>query len=272
MLAAKSGAAVFERQLLELAQSLAAAQPRMAPLLNLTNAVLLAAEKSAARPNPAEAVNEAACAFAGGMEKHAEEAAVRFSSCLKKRSVILTLSSSDTVKRALMHAWRRKRLERVILTESRPLLEGRQMAVELGRAGVPVTLIVDAAMLEAMRAADVALAGADAVTVQGVVNKTGTALLALTARACRKPIYAVCSSEKLLPAGLKLAGEPLRDPGEILPRRSPGVTVMNRYFDLTPLGQLTGIITEAAVLSPAEVRHLLRRSAVHPALSSVQGS
>lgn len=270
LLAAKAEGAGFEEQLLAMAQLLAAAQPRMASLLNLTNAVLLAAEKSAGKAGLTEAVSEAAYAFAGGMEKHAEKAAVRFSSCLKKRSVILTHSSSDSVKQALAYAWRRKRLERVIVTESRPLFEGRRLAVELGRDGIPVTIIADAAMLDALRAADAALVGADAVTVEGVVNKTGTALLALAARVCRKPFYVLCGSEKLLAAGLKLADEPARDPRELLPQVARGVTVMNRYFDLTPLEWLTAVITEDGMLAPAELKKSLRRLRVHPALLSTQ--
>jgi len=56
--------------------------------------------------------------------------------------------------------------------------------------------------------ADVVLVGADAITEQGAVNKTGTHLLALAARAAGVPMYAVADSGKLSPGPLAALAHP----------------------------------------------------------------
>ena len=86
---------------------------------------------------------------------------------------------------------RRGRLERVLCTESRPLLQGARLTVyELRRLGIAHELIVDsaAAGLIASGAADAVILGCDRVAVNGdVANKVGTYDLALAANAAGIP-------------------------------------------------------------------------------------
>ena len=53
------------------------------------------------------------------------------------------------------------------------MLEGQRLTRELARAGIAVELGVDAALAMFTEHADMALVGADSVTVGGVVNKLG---------------------------------------------------------------------------------------------------
>src|SRR6202041_392952 len=85
----------------------------------------------------------------------------------------------------------RGRLELVIATESRPLLQGARLTVyELARLGIPHQLIVAsaAAGLIAGGAVDAVIVGCDRVAANGdVANKVGTYGLALAARAAGIP-------------------------------------------------------------------------------------
>src|SRR5439155_757572 len=66
-----------------------------------------------------------------------ERAARRLPGVLPGRAVVLTLSSSEVVYRALLAARRRGRLARVVVAESRPGREGEALARRLAARGVP---------------------------------------------------------------------------------------------------------------------------------------
>jgi translation initiation factor 2B subunit (eIF-2B alpha/beta/delta family) len=236
------------------------AQPVMAPLVNLSNAALLAGD----RPSR---VKSAVSRFLKGMDAAGRAVSASAASLLGDGATVMTHSSSETVRRALIQAARAGRRLRVIVTESRPLYEGRAMAEQLGEAGIPVVLIADAALLALMPEADLVMVGADALTSRFLVNKAGTSLAALAARSLGKRFYALAGSEKFVPAPYRLPQEPPKPPAELLKRPPANVTVRNLYFDATPLAWLTGIVTERGVLRPAELRPLLRRMTLHPALS-----
>jgi translation initiation factor 2B subunit (eIF-2B alpha/beta/delta family) len=102
--------------------------------------------------------------------------------------------------------------------------------------GIPVTVIVDAAMYRFLPRAQMVFVGADSISPRGLVNKTGTALLALAAAKLSVPMYALCGSEKFLPESYEPPAEP------------------PNYFESTPLEYLTGIVTEDGVLRPTEIR------------------
>jgi translation initiation factor 2B subunit (eIF-2B alpha/beta/delta family) len=87
----------------------------------------------------------------------------------------------------------------VIVCESRPLCEGVAMAQRLAAAGLHVTVITDAQAGVFVEEADLVLLGADAVTPAGVVNKVGSRLLALAAKAAGVPVVAVTDSLKVSP-------------------------------------------------------------------------
>jgi translation initiation factor 2B subunit (eIF-2B alpha/beta/delta family) len=118
------------------------------------------------------------------------------------------------------------------------------MAGRVGALGIPVTLIVDAAVYRFLPRAQMVFVGADSISPRGLVNKTGTSLVALGASKLGVPVYALCGREKFLPESYEPPPEQPRNPREILECDVPNVTVENYYFDTTPLEYLTGIVTE----------------------------
>ena len=226
--------------------AVAGAQPTMAPLYNLARAAAASGDV------------ETACRdFLASLERNATAVARHGALLVPGGGVVLTHSYSSAVLEALLAAHRDGRHFRVIATESRPLREGLKLAERLGAACIPVTVIADAAIAAFLPRCRVAMVGADAVSAKGVTNKTGTALLALAAAPAGVPLYALCGSEKFLPASCDLPAEPPKNPRELLVCDLPNVTAENFYFESIPLERFAGVITEDGLLTPGEVERVL---------------
>jgi len=245
------------------ARSLVSAQPTMAPMWNLANEVLWAMERREAT------IEQAAVAFTEKLSNDSAAVVRHAANLICEAGVVLTHSYSATVRDSLLLAANTGSRFQVIVTEARPMCEGSRLAEELAHAGIEVTLIVDSAMLGGISRAELALSGVDSVSDAGLTNKTGTALLAVAARATGVPIYATCGSQKFLPMGCPEPAEPPKPAEEISRVAAPGLRVENYYFDRTPLDQFNGIVTEDGVVTPAEVRERLGHSRLHPALAGV---
>jgi len=238
----------------------------MAPLVQLANDVLWAGDAARSTAEAVERVGQACEGFRQRADRAGAEIARHAARLIPDGSTVLTHSASDTVLRALVLARARNKRFGVICTESRPVSEGRAMAAKLAAARIPVTLIIDAAAAIHLKHARIVMVGADAVSLGGLINKAGTALLAAAASRLRKPVYALCDSTKLVPPGYRLSAEAPKDPREILGESLAGVSVSNLYFDLTPLDWLTGVVTEEGISTPAEIRRRLRRLRCHESL------
>jgi translation initiation factor 2B subunit (eIF-2B alpha/beta/delta family) len=221
----------------EVAEALIAAQPSMAPMVNL-------ARRAAAAGDVPAACRE----FLDAMDRAGASIAARAAALIADGMTVLTHSSSSTVLAAFERAREAGTRFSVIAGESRPQLEGVSVAGRLGRAGIPVTLIADAAVSRSLPRAQLVFVGADSVSAESVVNKIGTALVALAARALDVPVYVLCGSEKFLPASYALPPEPAKNPREILDRELPNVTPENYYFEAVPRAWFTGIVTEDGIL------------------------
>jgi methylthioribose-1-phosphate isomerase len=151
----------------------------------------------------------------------------------------------------------------VWVSETRPRNQGAALtAWELGRAGVPHTVVVDNACGQLMRngMVHVCLVGADRIAANGdVANKVGTYLKALAAHDCGVPFYVLAPTSTIDHFTSNGAGIPIeeRDPSEVLALGGVGLapegaTARNWAFDVTPARLITGIITERGLV-PATV-------------------
>jgi methylthioribose-1-phosphate isomerase len=142
----------------------------------------------------------------------------------------------------------RGRLERVLATETRPLLQGARLTTyELRQLGIPYELVVDSAApgLIAAGAVDAVVVGCDRVAANGdVANKVGTYGLALAANAAGIPFVVAGPSSTIdrdCPSGEQIAIEE-RDSGEL--GAPPGTPCRNPAFDITPAHLVTALVTE----------------------------
>jgi len=170
----------------------------------------------------------------------------------------LTHSLSDSVLRTLRAVARQRKNIGIIATESRPLLEGRRTLEAAAEIGFTSQLIPDAAMASRVKDATVALVGADAILPSGAfVNKTGTFLLALSASYFGVPLYVAAETTKVDPRTVEghppILGE--RSPEELTQGWKPprGVTVWNKFFELTPGEFVEAYVTEQGLVGPGSI-------------------
>jgi len=153
---------------------------------------------------------------------------------------------------ALGAAWERGLLERVLVDETRPLLQGARLtAWELEQAGIPHAVIADSAAgwLMARGEVDLVITGADRVAANGdAANKIGTYSLAVLAAHHRIPFVVVAPTSTVDPHTPDGSGIPIeeRDPAEVTAR----FPARNPAFDVTPATLLAAIVTEDGVHRP----------------------
>lgn len=159
----------------------------------------------------------------------------------------------------------------VWVDETRPVLQGARLTTwELGRLGIPHTLVVDGAAggLMARREVDLVVVGADRVAANGdVANKVGTYSLAVLARHHGIPFVVAApwsTVDLATPAGTAIAVEE-RSPTEVTDvggvRMAPARTsAANPAFDVTPARLVHALVTERGVIT-RPTRALLARLA-----------
>ena len=150
---------------------------------------------------------------------------------------------------ALRAAAERGLLERVLVDETRPLLQGARLtAWELERSGIPHAVIADSAAgsLMAQGEVDLVVTGADRIAANGdTANKIGTYSLAVLAAHHRIPFYVVAPTSTLDRETPDGSGIPIeeRDPAELTTR----FPARNPAFDVTPAALIAAIVTEDGV-------------------------
>lgn len=241
------------------ARALTSARPSMAPLTNLV-AQALDQVITGAKGASVATLRRLTRSAAEDAARFSEEAVVAAAAHAREylRGDVLTHSYSATAIAALASA--RARVRRVLVTESRPLYEGRGAAQELAAAGLKVSLITDAQAGVFVPQVQAVAVGADSVLDDGsVVNKAGTYLLALAALAARVPFYVISETLKIAPwpaDTVQLEEKAAREVAAGLPG---DVQARNVYFDRTPARLVTALVTEQGTLSRREVRRLAQR-------------
>ena len=168
----------------------------------------------------------------------------------------------------ITRAWADGKRVHVFVDETRPLLQGARLtAWELGRAGVPHTIVTDSMAAVVMREGRVqrVFVGADRVAANGdFANKIGTygvAVLAHHHQVAFHPVAASTTVDLATPDGSHIPIEE-RDGAEVRgvagsfgrvrwsPETSP---VYNPAFDVTPAALVTSLVVDRAVLTRDEL-------------------
>lgn len=225
-----------------LAGQLVSAQPSMGVILNLAHGIDARAGHSTGRDMLAYLDD-----FQAAMEGHVRIIAQRTAALLKDRKTVMTYSASSTVLESLLAARTAGLRFRVVVPESRPMNEGRDMMIALSKAFVPVLYMTDAAAMSMLSAGniDAVLIGGDALYRNGFVCKAGSRAIASLCRAGKVPLYGLCGTEKIVPRALSgrfvIADKPAR---ELTDFKGRSAKVENRYFEIVPVRMFTGIVTD----------------------------
>jgi len=173
----------------------------------------------------------------------------------------LATGAYGTALGVLRAAWEAGKHFSVWVDETRPLLQGARLtAWELGKIGIPYTLIPDGAAgsLMQQRKVDLVILGADRIAANGdTANKIGTYGLAVLARYHDIPFYVAAPLSTVdfaIPDGSHIPVEE-RAGEEVthvlgLAVAPLGAPALNLAFDVTPHDLISGIITEKGVLVP----------------------
>jgi methylthioribose-1-phosphate isomerase len=183
---------------------------------------------------------------------------------------MLCTGGIGTAQGAILTAHRAGKRVHVWVDETRPVLQGARLtAWELGRLGVPRTLVADGAAgsLMAGGKVDLVLVGADRIAANGdVANKIGTYGLAVLAQHHGIPFYVAApfsSVDRSTPSGAHIIVEE-RDPAEVraplgVQMASADTPVANPAFDVTPAELVSAIVTEHGVIR-SPFQETLRRA------------
>ncbi len=253
----------------EAAYGMICGQPEMASIVGLLNNLFFAATSARDYAAALDRVQKTATSFVEEMEKARRDVVRKARGLLPADVSVLTHSYSSTISAALITAVQSGRHLKVYCHESRPRYEGRRMARELSEAGIEVIFAIDAAIYANLTQCELVLVGADSLTEQGVMNKIGTAALAVSAQTLSIPVYVLADTTKIWPSGL---GSPIvstHPAHEIWENFQDDVTVINSYFDLAPWPAIAGVVTEHGLMTTAEIRTASRDRPVHPNMQAL---
>jgi translation initiation factor eIF-2B subunit delta len=176
---------------------------------------------------------------------------------------------------------------RVIVVDSRPLLEGKQMLRKLRVAGIDCSYILLNALTYVMRDVTKVYLGASALMSDGgVLGRVGTACVALSAHMHNIPVLVCCESYKISNRVQleSITGNELGDPAQVAITSTihvgsednanssttnkmnvlkdwleiDNLRLLNLLYDLTPSDFVSGIVTELGIIPPTSVAVLLR--------------
>lgn len=193
------------------------------------------------------------------LNKASKQIGAKGSALVKSGNVIMTHCHSGEALAVIKQAWHDKKKISAIATETEPRHQGIKTVKELAALGIPVTLIEDGAIGYFIHEADMVIVGADAIRAEGLINKTGTSLMALAAYQNKKPFYVAADTLKLDRRKKFIIEErPVKEVYADIHERLKGVKVRNPAFDITPWKFISRVITEKGVMTQANILRLIR--------------
>jgi translation initiation factor eIF-2B subunit delta len=116
---------------------------------------------------------------------------------IENGDVILTYASSSVVEKTLVRAHKAGISFSVIVVDSKPLFEGKQLARKLVNQGLKVKYFLITGASHAVKQASKVLLGAHAMMSNGrLYSRVGTALVSMLAHSQSLPVIVVCESVK----------------------------------------------------------------------------
>jgi len=186
---------------------------------------------------------------------------------LRDDDVVLVYARSSAVESVLLRAQADGTRFRVIVVDSRPKLEGKQLLKRLHAVGVDCTYIMINALSYVMKEVTKVFLGASGMLSNGhVISRVGTATVAMMAHTSKVPVLVCCETYKFSEKVLldSICTNELGDPDELQSRELSewrdvaDMKLLNLVYDLTPIDFVTLVITELGNLPPTSVPVVIR--------------
>ncbi len=242
----------LHERLWDLGVQLARARPSMASLANKIGYLFNELDKVSDLKEYRSMVSHVGTEIINSSKLNKRLIAENLKTVVSEAKNVFTYSYSGTVVDVIREIGYRN----VVVTESRPMMEGKRLAKELGEVGFNVLLVVDGAAGMYITAADICIIGADSVQYNGsAVNKVGSKLLGYAAKDHGIPFYVLCDTSKFnvlnyLGSSIELEE---KTPDEVS-EPMKNVTIKNPYFEVVPPELITGVITEEGLMEPLDIR------------------
>ena len=185
---------------------------------------------------------------------------------IRDGDIILTYGKSSIVQQIIIDAFRSKKKFKVVVVDSRPMFEGKNLARVLASLGLEVQYTLSQAISHAIKDVTKVLLGAHAMMSNGrLYSRVGTAIVAMTAKEADIPVIVCCESIKFTDrvALDSIVTNELAPPDELTLqddssslskwRDMPNLQLLNLMYDLTPAEYITMVITEYGSLPPSSV-------------------
>ena len=186
---------------------------------------------------------------------------------IKDGDIVMTYAKSNVVQSAVVEAFRQGKSFKVIVVDSRPMFEGKNLAHALADLGIEVQYCLINGIDRLSKSATKVFLGAHAMMSNGrLYSRVGTALVAMSANEIGIPVIVCCESVKLTdrvaldsfvhnevapPEELVLPG--VHSSGLAAWRDVPNLHLLNLLYDLTPAEYITMVITEYGSIPPSSV-------------------
>lgn len=228
-------------------------------LFNSTKSQNFSISDSELKPIIIEAVSEIINEIETGVQNIAAQSLEH----IHANEVILTLGKSETVEAFLKNAARKRKFH-VIIAENAPYLEGHELALNLSKVGLDVTLISDAAIFTIISRVNTIIIGTRGIFANGGLKAhVGTYSLALAAKHHNIPLIVCANLFKLSPEYYVDSNNlpDLMPADDILTNNfHPNITVINPSFEYVPPELITLFIFNTTKNAPSYVYRLLRET------------
>ncbi|WOF16755.1 ribose 1,5-bisphosphate isomerase [Methanoplanus sp. FWC-SCC4] len=247
----------FQREMEKASEVLLKTRPTAVSLPNAVNIVMREVRAAGTIEDAKEKLTKTADSFIEDSINSVSKIAEFGSRHIKDGDTILTHCNSEAALACIIKAHEDGKEIEVFATEVRPRNQGLITIKTLNDAGIKTSFIVDSAARYYMKRVNLAITGADAITVNGaVVNKIGTSQIALCAKESRTPLIVAAETYKFAPKTVSgdLIDIEERPSSEVLDdsilKDLKNVRVRNPAFDVTPAAYIDLIITEKGAIPP----------------------
>ena len=190
---------------------------------------------------------------------------------IKDGDVVMTYVYDPTIETTLLQALEKGIDFRVVVVDARPhvsklAVQGKQLLRRLASEGLKCTYVDLSAVSYVMQSVTKVLLGAETMLSNGVaMGYSGTATIALVARAFNKPVLFCCESYKFSEKVQldSIVSNEQGDEKELFlnaKEESSGASVLNLLYDSTPSELITMVVTDVGMIPSTSVPVVIRET------------